>query len=254
MKEETIWNFMLAHKDIFLRVIVMPPDFSCFYHAIYTCLEYNKLNDLTIEPLFEKYKQQTANFFKHISTTYNDVPTPTEITYVHVLRFMIAVHVNENDFEQYQMLCLGEPDNPSYENVEKFRTGILFDKDYANQVIIQILLRILKNEYGIYILTEYGLSSCKEWHNKKWNFVLEFVGDNHYNVVQICSDYDLNFISNEDAMDIEDEYNSNNISSDEDLNKNMYPLVLNQKKLQELYLFVINEYKKHTHDIKNIQT
>ncbi len=181
---------MSAHLIASYKTIEMNGDGSCFYHCVDHCLngraDYTRVlntSKLAMNKLFQKL---TIEKNLDMDAIFESTPSDN----ARVLRYMVSVATTQDDFERYQMLCIAEEDNPAYETVECFRTGILFSQDYANEVIINILLRTLNKELsdqlGIYIIkNQTEIHSQSDWLNKSINMFIEFVDDIHYNVLHI---------------------------------------------------------------------
>lgn len=202
--ERAIWDAILYPQGIpnpnIITIQFMPPDSSCFYHALYnglcnlpdTCGASN-----AITTLFETHRARLVTFIEGIDrdTTELDLPSSEQINYTHVIRFIIAINAGDADFEKYQMLCIAEPENHIYADVRGWRTGMLLtlNDDYANMITIDIIRRVLRDQagldLGIYIycvpdqFNTGGLTSDREWHNKPYNIFLELVSNIHYNLI-----------------------------------------------------------------------
>jgi len=202
--EQVIWDTILYKNGIpnrnIITILNMPSDSSCFYHALYNGLCYlpNQADADAVNTFFETYHQKLVNFIKNIDsdTTELDIPHPDDINYTHIIRFIIAIHIKDSDFEKYQLLCIAEPENHIYEDIRKLRTGMLLNlnNDYANIVTINIIRRVLQEQagvdIGIYIycvpdaLNRGGLTSDSEWHEKPYNIFFELVYNIHYNLIK----------------------------------------------------------------------
>jgi hypothetical protein len=176
----------------------MPPDGSCFYHALYCALTHlPEAKAQKVNEMFNTYHAQLLQYVTNVdrTTTELDLPLPADINYIHTIRFIVAINVDEADFESYQMLCIAEPENHTYNTVRKWRTGMLLNlnSDYANIITINIIRRVLfqkaELDLGIYIYcvpnatNEGGLTSDCEWHDKPYNIFLELVNNVHYNLI-----------------------------------------------------------------------
>jgi hypothetical protein len=180
------WRILLRNK----KVIESPQDGSCFYHSILTCLENHLYEDSTFLDSFADYKPKLINYIKKMEKKYEDLPNISDIDEILIFRFLVAIHITEEDFQGYQLLCIGEDDNTLYKTSKELRTGIVFGNDFANEVIINIIImRLFKGEYGIYIIRNGRIVSTPEWHDKKWNMFLEFIDYCHYNVIQFYHPY-----------------------------------------------------------------
>jgi hypothetical protein len=170
------------------QTIEMPPDGSCFYHCLDYCLserpdyqrllnKWGKKMNRYIDEIVEKHDVDIEKVFDGLSE------------HVRILRYATSLHITQEDFDNYLILCMGEDENVSYENVYEFCTGVFFKHDYVNQVVIHVLLRFLNqelmDEIGVYILIDEQIQSPQEWRNKPYNIMCEFINGNHYNVVHI---------------------------------------------------------------------
>lgn len=202
-KEQTIWNKLYYGMDEnedaeeewasgLVEIIPMPPDSSCLYHCFYECIKAFMATSPTGDATrikYESYKTRLHTFIKSIDTEEYDVPEIENIDHTHILRFIVATNIFEDEFEEYKILCLGEPENMQYESLERFRTGVLFNNDFANQITIKILMRVFDGIFGVYIYCKPsiynngGLTTGGEWHNKAFNMFLELENNNHYNVI-----------------------------------------------------------------------
>lgn len=176
-----------------VEIIPMPPDSSCFYHSFYECIKNFMTGPMAdskrVCAKYESYERRLHAFIESIDKETYEVPEIEDINHTHILRFIVATNITADDFEEYKILCLGEPENTQYESIETFRTGVLFTNDFANQITIQILMRVFDGLFGIYIYCKPtafntgGLTTSDEWHGKPYNMFLELEDNNHYNVI-----------------------------------------------------------------------
>lgn len=170
------------------QTIEMPPDGSCFYHSVDYCLS----ERLDYQRLLKKWGKKMNRYMNEIVEKHDvDIEKVFDglSENVRILRYATSLHITQEDFDNYLILCMGEDENVSYENVYHFCTGVFFKHDYVNQVVIHVLLRFLNqelmDEIGVYILIDEQIQSPQEWRNKPYNIMCEFINGNHYNVVHI---------------------------------------------------------------------
>lgn len=204
--EQGLWGAILYQQGVpnpdLITVLPMPPDSSCFYHAVYNALIC--LPDKVITPvrnLFNTYHTRLIQFLSEIDhgATELTIPQHNELDHTHILRYMVAINTTDADFESYQILCIAEPENHMYDNIYNWRTGLLLNlnHDYANMVTISIMRRVLLQQagldLGIYIYctpsqeNDGGLTSDSEWHGKPYNIFLELVDNVHYNLIRFTT-------------------------------------------------------------------
>lgn len=148
---------------------------DCFYDCVrYCCKEL---------PKFRQKMEQI--YLQYFDTFKNEEEEPSE---VRLVRFATAMMIRPVDFENYQMLCIGEPDNAQYDTIEEFKHAITFTREYANQVTIDACIRAFDGAFGVCIVNEeYQSFSPIEWRAKRNNILLlHYDGDvPHYAVMEV---------------------------------------------------------------------
>lgn len=126
-----------------------------------------------------------AQLYEQYTSTFYEESPPTD---VQLIRFATASMIGEAEFEQYQMLCIGEPDNTYYNDIASFKDALVFTREYANQVTINACIRAFQGIFGVCIVNEeYQAFSPPEWRAKRNNILLlHYDGEvPHYAVLEV---------------------------------------------------------------------
>lgn len=178
-------SFKLAQEPY--AVIPMNGDGSCFYHCLHHCLEGNEEYNALIVAAEEQLRNDLIDDDEE---EYLNNPDQYIFDHVTALRYLIASYATEADYEAYKILCIAEAENPKHETFSDFMLSIADRLEYVNEVVINIVLRVLNEKlggrtFGIYILKDDLVVSPPEWGNKDLNIVLKFVNENHYDVIHV---------------------------------------------------------------------
>ena len=132
--------------QILYRLLYVPADGNCFYHCLVKAMKYmTVLKDI---------------YIKH-SVDLSSIEDP-----MMVFRMIFARNITDDDFENYKLLCIVEPENTQCESITDFRLLVCNTNEYANSIIISILHRLGDGNLSISIYNSaYMQSSPNEWNH-----------------------------------------------------------------------------------------
>lgn len=149
-------------QNFIKKNISIPPDGSCFLHCILKSFE----NDKTFNNLIFRYLKINSDK-------------------IQIIRILLAKLLIQEDFDNYNILCIGEPDNISIKSLVELKHHIVCENMYMNEIFIDKLIKLFNNEYGFYIFCDGELISKKEWLKKDKNIFIDFVYDCHYELISL---------------------------------------------------------------------
>ena len=128
------------------RLLNVPADGNCFYHCLVKAMKYMPvLKDI---------------YIKH-SVDLSSIEDP-----MMVFRMIFARNITDDDFENYKLLCIVEPENTQCESIADFRWLVCNTNEYANSIIISILHRLGDGNLSISIYNSANIqSSPNEWNH-----------------------------------------------------------------------------------------
>lgn len=167
-------------------LIDVPMDGSCFYHCIVKALSSRDFTDPSyqdicdiLKPIVENYIQTHETEQENQQENHQQQGDDKDI-----FRYSIAQIATEEDYQNYKILQQAEEGNIQLNSLEELKKTLAYSNEYANHVSIQLIFRLFQGLLGIYIYKNNALISPKEWHEKKYNVVLELLENQHYKLVQ----------------------------------------------------------------------
>jgi hypothetical protein len=172
-------------------LIDVPMDGSCFYHCIVKALSSRDFTDPSyqdiceiLKPIVENYIQTHEEQETHEENHEQENPEQQQGDDKDIFRYSIAQIATEEDYQNYKILQQAEEGNLPLNSLEELKKTLAYSNEYANHISIQLIFRLFQGLLGIYIYKNNTLISPKEWHEKKYNLVLELLENQHYNLVQ----------------------------------------------------------------------
>ena len=172
--------------------IDVPMDGSCFYHCIVKALSSRDFTDPSYQDICEILKPIVENYIQtHEENQEQETQDHEEENQQQqqgddkdIFRYSIAQIATEEDYQNYKILQQAEEGNIPLNSLEELKKTLAYSNEYANHVSIQLIFRLFQGLLGIYIYKNNALISPREWHEKKYNLVLELLENQHYNLVQ----------------------------------------------------------------------
>ena len=168
-------------------LIDVPMDGSCFYHCIVKALSSRDFTDPSYQDICEILKPMVENYIQtheEQETHQTEQENQQQGDDKDIFRYSIAQIATEEDYQNYKILQQAEEGNLPLNSLEELKKTLAYSNEYANHVSIQLIFRLFQGLLGIYIYKNNTLISPREWHEKKYNLVLELLENQHYNLVQ----------------------------------------------------------------------
>ena len=173
-------------------LIDVPMDGSCFYHCIVKALSSRDFTDPSYQDICEILKPIVENYIQTHEENQEQETKDHEEENQHqqqgddkdIFRYSIAQIATEEDYQNYKILQQAEEGNLPLNSLEELKKTLAYSNEYANHVSIQLIFRLFQGLLGIYIYKNNALISPREWHEKKYNLVLELLENQHYNLIQ----------------------------------------------------------------------
>ena len=163
-------------------LIDVPMDGSCFYHCIVKALSSRDFTDPSYQDICEILKPIVENYIQTHEEQENQQQQQGDDK--DIFRYSIAQIATEEDYQNYKILQQAEEGNLPLNSLEELKKTLAYSNEYANHVSIQLIFRLFQGLLGIYIYKNNALISPREWHEKKYNLVLELLENQHYNLIQ----------------------------------------------------------------------
>lgn len=165
-------------------LIDVPMDGSCFYHCIVKALSSRDFTDPSYQDICEILKPIVENYIQTHEEQEQETPDQQQGDDKDIFRYSIAQIATEEDYQNYKILQQAEEGNIQLNSLEELKKTLAYSNEYANHVSIQLIFRLFQGLLGIYIYKNNALITPKEWHEKKYNLILELLENQHYNLVQ----------------------------------------------------------------------
>jgi len=165
-------------------LIDVPMDGSCFYHCIVKALSSRDFTDPSYQDICEILKPIVENYIQTHEEQEQETPDQQQGDDKDIFRYSIAQIATEEDYQNYKILQQAEEGNLPLNSLEELKKTLAYSNEYANHVSIQLIFRLFQGLLGIYIYKNNALISPREWHEKKYNLVLELLENQHYNLIQ----------------------------------------------------------------------
>jgi hypothetical protein len=170
-------------------LIDVPMDGSCFYHCIVKALSSRDFTDPSYQDICEILKPIVENYIQTHEEQEQETQDHEEENQQQgddkdIFRYSIAQIATEEDYQNYKILQQAEEGNIPLNSLEELKKTLAYSNEYANHISIQLIFRLFQGLLGIYIYKNNTLVSPREWHEKKYNLVLELLENQHYNLVQ----------------------------------------------------------------------